>query len=315
MKKIFLVGLAAAAMLTGCSNDDTVEIAPSKAIDFSNAFVNNATRASDPSLTTQNIQNFVVYGFAGNGQIFKGQEVEKKNDKWTYDPVQYWVPDHTYTFGAIAPKEEKGKVSGVTLEGETVGMTVSFTNNGTTDLLHAAPAAIDCNANFAANPKPVALTFNHQLSKVKFSFMNAVGKGYNVKVSNVKITDAYQAGTLTIGATNAWSEQDNKTLVLNFGQGDEEKLMIPMNATATYTVTFTAELYQGDVLLGTYNHVTKIKDVAFEAGYCYNFTATLTNANIDPDQVLTPIEFTVKTVEAWTEADKTLDVPTTQSGN
>lgn len=300
MKKIFLVGLAAAAMLTGCSNDDTVEIAPSKAIDFSNAFVNNATRASDPSLTTGKIENFVVYGFAGEGKIFNGQEVEKNAEgKWAYSPVQYWVPGYKYTFGAIAPKGQN--VSDVKLDGDKVGMTVSFTNDGTTDLLHAAPAAINCDDNFVTDPKPVALTFNHQLSKVKFTIKGAMD-GYNVIVSDVKITDAYQTGTLTIAATgNTWKQQDNKNLELNFAQGDEEKLMIPMGSTAEYNVKFHVELQKDGVSLSQYDHETKIQNVAFEAGYCYNFTANLTNENIDPDQKLNPIEFTVEKVTDWTE--------------
>ena len=185
---------------------------------------------------------------------------------------------------------------------------------------------------------PVPMTFNHQLSKVKFSFENAVGEGYNVKVSNVKITDAYTNGTLTVAAAgNTWSNQTNNNLELNFGNvvaddatADEaavianattlesynEKLMIPMGATATYTVTFKAELYQGDVLLGSYNHNVKIENVEFKLGYCYDFKASLTHENIT-DKPLNPIEFNVTNVEDWNDTDieQELDVPTTQSGN
>lgn len=95
-----------------------------------------------------------------------------------------------------------------------------------------------------------------------------------------------------------------------------EKLMIPKDATAAYTVTFTAELYQGDVLLGTYPHEVKIKNVEFKLGYCYDFKASLTHENIT-DKPLNPIEFKVDGVENWndTENDQELDVPTTQSGN
>ena len=78
-----------------------------------------------------------------------------------------------------------------------------------------------------------------------------------------------------------------------------EKLMIPMDATATYTVTFTAELYQGKVLLGSYDHEVKIENVEFKL------------------KPLNPIEFKVDDVEDWNqdEVDQILDVPTTQSGN
>lgn len=342
MKKIFLIGLTAAAMLASCSNDETVEMAQQKAISFSNAFVNNGTRSvDDPSFTTESLSDFAVYGFTQKGQIFDGVKVSKggtTSTGWSYDNVQYWVPGNTYTFGAIAPHSVAAKVSDVTLpESATkVEMKVAFTNTDAkqVDLLHAAPPQIT--GVTASYTTPVSMTFNHQLSKVKFSFQNSVGVGYNVKVSNVKITDAYKEGTLTVAAGNNWSNQTDKTLELNFGnvvadassteasfianaatlESHNEKLMIPMGSSAIYTVTFTAELYKGNVLLGTYNHRVEIKNVEFKLGYCYDFKASLTHKNITAEDELNPIEFAVTKVEDWNKADidKDLNVPTTQSG-
>lgn len=348
MKKLFMIGLAATAMLASCSNDETVEMAQQKAIGFSNAFVNNGTRSIvDPSFTTKTLEDFAVYGFTQAGQIFKGDKVYKEGSAstgWSYDVLQYWVPGNTYTFGAIAPHSVATNVSDVALpeNAKKVEMTVAFTNTDAdqVDLLHAEPAQIAGTEVTETYKTPVPMTFNHQLSKVKFSFENAVGKGYNVKVRNVKITDAYTNGTLTVAATgNTWGEQNNNNLELNFGNvvandanADEaafianaatlesynEKLMIPMDATATYTVTFTAELFQGEVSLGSFDHTTTIKGVELKLGYCYDFKATLTHENIvDPENPLKPIEFTVDRVEDWKqdEVNQTLDIPTTQSGN
>lgn len=343
MKKIFLIGLTAAAMLASCSNDETVEMAQQKAISFSNAFVNNGTRSIvDPSFTTTSLNDFAVYGFTQKGQIFNGEKVSKggtASTGWSYNNVQYWVPGNTYTFGAIAPHSVAGNVSNVTLPtGATkVEMEVAFTNKDAdqVDLLHAAPTQIT--GVTASYTTPVSMTFNHQLSKVKFSFENAVGVDYNVKVSNVKITDAYKEGTLTVAAAgNNWSNQTDKTLELNFGnvvadassteasfianaatlESHNEKLMIPMGSSAIYTVTFTAELYKGGVLLGTYNHTVEIKNVEFKLGYCYNFKASLTHKNITGPDELNPIKFNVTSVENWnqTESNKDLNVPTTHSG-
>ena len=341
-----MIGLAATAMLASCSNDETVEMAQQKAIGFSNAFVNNGTRSIvDPSFTTKTLEDFAVYGFTQAGQIFKGDKVYKGGSAstgWSYDVLQYWVPDNTYTFGAIAPHSVATNVSDVALpeNAKKVEMTVAFTNTDAdqVDLLHAEPAQIAGTEVTETYKTPVSMTFRHQLSKVKFSFENAVGEGYNVKVSNIKIMDAYTNGTLTVAANgNTWSAQANNTLGLDFGNvvaddatADEaavianaatlesynEKLMIPMDATATYTVTFTAELYQGDVLLGSYNHEVKIENVEFKLGYCYDFKASLTHENIT-DKPLNPIEFDVTNVEDWneTDIDQELDVPTTQSGN
>lgn len=342
MKKIFLIGLTAAAMMASCSNDETVEMAQQKAISFSNAFVNNGTRSvDDPSFTTLTLKDFAVYGFTQKGQIFDGVKVSKggtASTGWSYDNVQYWVPGNTYTFGAIAPYSVAAKVSDVTLpESATkVEMKVAFTNTDAdqVDLLHAAPTQIT--GVTASYTTPVSMTFNHQLSKVKFSFENVVGVDYNVKVSNVKITDAYKEGTLTVAAAgNNWSNQTDKTLELNFGnvvanassteasfianaatlESYNEKLMIPMSSSAIYTVTFTAELYKGGVLLGIYPHTVEIKNVEFKLGYCYNFKASLTHKNITGPDELNEIKFNVTSVENWNkEADKNLNVPTTHSG-
>ena len=342
MKKIFLIGLTAAATMASCSNDETVEMAQQKAIGFSNAFVNNGTRSIvDPSFTTENLTDFAVYGFTQKGQIFNGEKVSKggtASTGWSYDNVQYWVPGNTYTFGAIAP-HSAANVSDVKLpEGATkVEMKVAFTNTDANqvDLLHAEPAQIT--GVTPTYTTPVSMTFNHQLSKVKFSFQNSVGVGYNVKVSNVKITDAFKEGTLTVAATgNTWGGQTNKNLELNFGNvvadgatADEasviayaatlesynEKLMIPMVSSATYTVTFTVELFKDEVPLGTYNHTVQIKNVEFKLGYCYNFKASLTHKNITGPDELNEIKFNVTSVENWNkEADKNLNVPTASSG-
>lgn len=340
MKKIFLIGLTAAAMMASCSNDETVEMAQQKAISFSNAFVNNGTRSvHDPSFNKDNLTDFAVYGFTQKGQIFNGEKVSKGGAAWSYDNVQYWVPGNTYTFGAIAP-HSAANVSDVKLpEGATkVEMKVAFTNTDANqvDLLHAEPAQIT--GVTASYTEPVSMTFNHQLSKVKFSFENSVGVGYNVKVSNVKITDAFKEGTLTVAATgNTWGGQTNKNLELNFGnvvadsstteasfianaatlESYNEKLMIPMVSSATYTVTFTVELFKDNVPLGTYNHTVQIKNVEFKLGYCYDFKATLTHENIvDPENPLKPIEFKVDGITDWNQTDvnQKLNVPTTHSG-
>lgn len=343
MKKIFLIGLTAAAMMASCSNDETVEMAQQKAISFSNAFVNNGTRSvDDPSFTTSTLKDFAVYGFTQNGQIFNGEKVSGTTSTgWSYDNVQYWVPGNTYTFGAIAP-HRAANVSDVKLpEGATkVEMKVAFTNTDAdqVDLLHAAPAQIAGTAVTPTYTEPVSMTFNHQLSKVKFSFENAVGAGHYVKVKDVKITNAYKTGTwkVTGEPANTWSNQADKTLELNFGnvvangatanvaaniafnetlESYYEKLMIPMDASATYTVTFTVDLCAGDAVLKSKTFTTQISGVEFKLGYCYDFKASLNADNITDDP-LKPIEFTVIKVEDWNQAEsnKDLSVPTASSG-
>ena len=352
MKKIFLIGIAATAILASCSNDETVEMssAKTKAISFTNAFVNNGTRSiADPSLTKETLGSFAVYGFTQKGQIFDGVTVTSadKGETWTYKPEQYWVQGNQYAFGAIAPANIT--VSGEELLGQSVadykvGMTVSFTNDGKTDLLHAAPQkGYDATEEFMTDPETVDMTFDHQLSKVKFSFENNVGEPYNIEVSEVKIGNAMKQGTLTVNAEkdNAWSNVSDPTLSLEFGAAgttDEttaeaieytaegetynEMLMIPTKATQSYDVTFKVKLFNGTVLMGEYEHEATISNVELKLGYCYDFKATLTPENIvvdpeNPDAQLKPIKFTVVNVNDWNDANESqeLPIPDSQSGN
>lgn len=331
MKKLFLMGLAAAAMLASCSKDETVEMPKSKAISFTNAFVNNGTRSIvDPSFTTSTLQNFRVYGFSNTDKVFDGTEVTNESGTWSYQNPVYWFEDHVYTFGAIAPSSVTA--TSATLNGDKVDMTVNFTNNGTTDLLYAAPDQVTANADFLADPQPVALTFNHQLAKVKFSFENGLGAGYNMTVENVNITNGWASGTLTVGTTNGWSDQvgiqplafgnvvadgtdTDADVIANGVQAEtyNEMLMIPSAAEKKYTATFTVKVYDGDALMDTYEHTVEISGVELKLGYCYDFKATITMANVDPEQPLTPIEFN-PSVSGWTDgSEPTVDIP--EAGN
>ena len=342
------MGIAAAAMLASCSLDETLETArDTRVIGFSNAFVDNATRSVvDPSFAVGTLGNFAVYGFTQNGQIFDGVTVSSADNgsTWTYNPIQYWVEGNQYAFAAIAPASVS--VSGETLTGSSVAdykvvMTVSFTNDGKTDLLYANGGAFNADETFMASPQPVGLTFKHQLSKVKFSFKNNVSGAYNIKVTDVKITNAKETGTLTVSdaAENVWSNVDG-TKELSFGAASttdastadaiahttevetyNEQLMIPTESTVSYNVTFTVELLNGTVSMGTYNHTATISGVELKLGYCYDFAAELNAENIvvdpdDPDAELKPIEFTVNEISDWIDTDEnqTIDIPSAGNG-
>lgn len=341
MNKVFLIGLAATAMMASCSSDDTVETSKQNAITFSNAFVDKSTRSNyNPSTTTASIDNFAVFGFTQKGQIFDGTPVTKTDGTWSYAPTQYWVAGNTYTFGAIAPASEAQHVSGEEVEGTKVKMNLAFTNiNGEIDLLHAAPEQVSIAADTKNYDNTVQLTFNHQLSKVKFTFVNDVESGYNIKVSDIKINNAVEKAQLTINANedNTWSGREG-TLALNFGNAVSdnnttntdaspiaytgeaesfyERLLIPTEAAQVYSIEFNVELLQGTVSLGTFKHTVVLENVPLQLGYSYDFKATLTAQNIvEPDNPLNPIKFNVESVKDWdnTEIDKTVIIPTTQT--
>ena len=59
MKKLFTI-LAVVATMVSCAKEDVVSVQEPAQIAFEGVFVENATRANDPSTTTNNIENFSV---------------------------------------------------------------------------------------------------------------------------------------------------------------------------------------------------------------------------------------------------------------
>lgn len=335
MRKLIFLGCAAAAVLASCSNEEPVAMPKSSAVSFDNAFVNNSTRATD--ITAANIEDFNVYAFMGNpaGVVFAGETVTKNETtgEWEYENLQYWTPVNTYWFSAVAP------VTGAhwtyapiteTADSYLGGGTLSFNNeaaNGEQDLLYAWKPSILCESTTMSK---VGFTFDHQLSRVKFTFQNDFNNSLaTIVVKDVKITDAVADGTLDLNvAAPAWV-CGNGTFTLAFdnyavvdGEGNTNshiaakggqgatgtKYMI--SANRAYNLTFTVELYQGGHLAGTYNHTVTVPAVNMLRGYSYNFTAKIDASNVDPVTELRPIEFEVTGVNGFVDGGNT-DVPVT----
>ena len=345
MKKTFLAILVAAT-LVACAKEDVIS-QNNEAIGFKQAFVDNSVRSVvDPSLTAATLTDFAVYGFVEDAVLFDGTRVAKVgsaneitntelSSDWKYEGTQYWIAGAKYNFNAIAPNKTNGGWTETAASKD--GVTLSFENNGTTDLLYAKTAEIE---GKATGNGLVAFSFSHVLSKVKFSFVNNYNaSNAKIKVSNIQITDAYQTATVALSASApAWSAPTG-TLNLNFGQATDDQatndvkesvevayafgatyeshnelLLIPVAGPAetevevdgqkvtkkAYTVTFTVELFIGDAATAvkTYTHTVKVP-VTPEAGKCYDIVATITPENIDPEHQQEPIEFTVNTLPGW----------------
>lgn len=319
MKKI-LFAAAALVAFAACTNDDVVSRLEGPAIAFDNAFVENTTRAAQ-DISKDNLADFGVYGSvmkdSNVGMIFENTLVTKSGDAYTYSPAQYWVDNATYNFVALAP-HTNAKWNFNTSDAKS-GF-IAFDNEaaaGEQDLLFAS--ANRTTASITSAPAPVAFTFNHMLSRVKFSFTNGFVADSNIelKVTDVKIVNAHKTGELQVVdgvVAQDWFVADNAvaeyTFVRPFGNLDVDKLaeggngetdhyyLIPANAE--YTVTFDVEIFQAGVSLKkTTRQAVVSLDMA--KGYSYNVKATLNDKNASADGELYPIEFTVDAVEDWAD--------------
>lgn len=195
MKKIILAAMAFAA-LAACNKAEVIETTEGEQIAFNNAFVENTTKAAtDPSLGTAGnpFTSFNVWGTVGGVAIYTGNEVTgtvgsnivdgKETNLWTCTSVkQYWIKDAQYKFSALA------NAGTVTLGDDKLPAKTTFdATAANVDLLYAEPVA---RVGVASGNAPVEFTFNHLLSKVKFTVINnsTAATGYSFDVKNITIT-------------------------------------------------------------------------------------------------------------------------------
>lgn len=348
MKKLFISMLAVAAVVA-CSKEETIIEQAPEAIAF-DTFVNNATRATD--ITTADLSVFDVYASIVKaddtaGVILDGEDVTRSVSEgkytWGYTNTQYWIPGNSYTFAAIAPANHTSWSYAVT-GGNAHNGVISFNNDidaaaANVDLIYAS-ANRDLTSTTSLDEEqssPVAFTFNHELSRVRFTFVNTIAAASNItlKIDSVRVTNAYRTGTLAVanGATaDAWDADDN-TYEIAFANASaiipgavagqdpssettEHHYLIP--AATTYNVAFVVSVYQAGVLVGTYNRSASFPTTATK-GTSYDVKAALTTDNILPEgEKFYPIEFTVTEVKDWTqfsEVNGTVNQPAVGGNN
>ena len=205
--------------------------------------------------------------------------------------------------------------------------TIKFTNeNGTEDLLYSAVVE---KAPAFGESKTVKFTFNHLLSKVKFTFTNGFANdNAKIVVTNIHIADAPKTATATLTGNwweaNPWKDYEGTT-DLAFGdageilrgakqQSADERLTLPAPATQVYNISFDVELFLGEVSAYKGSKTAVVKDIELEIGKAYNFAATIDQTNITEDgSELQPIVFDVEVVKDWVEADKEGNVVLTEA--
>ncbi len=328
MKKVFFA-LAAVVALAACSKEQTVSFDKGEVIGFENAFVDNAVRSvNDPSLTATTLSDFAVFGYVEGATLFDGVKVSKsitnnelKSD-WKYEGTQYWIAGANYNFNAVAPLTGGNWTKVV--EGTNKDATkISFTNNGTTDLLYATVAQ---QGKVSGNAY-VAFSFRHVLSKVKFSFENAYNAtNATIRVKDIVITNPHKTANAVLTDVTTWDDHATANdFSLNFGmatdneattdadakenvevaygyletyESQNELFLIPSATPYQYQVSFTVELLVSDSVVATYNH-TATTTFAPEAGKAYDIKTEINAENIDPNHAQEPIEFTVNTLPGW----------------
>lgn len=307
MKKLFVSVLAVAA-LAACANEEIVSMDKGEAIQFGNAFVNNSTRATDPSYSTKNIESLLVYGTVNNQNIFDAAIVSKTGDYgsiWSCKDAlgneikQYWIAGANYKFVGIVDGVKAGVTTTVVDQTTKMPTTITYNADGETDLLCATVERPN-NTNYDT----VAFTFTHLLSKVNFTVTNEStdASGYSFAVKNIKLA-GNKTGVYDVVA-GAWKTDEFTTGTTNLpeitvasGAASNELTTEVLFLPGEYVITFDVDIiYNSEVITTTsYPATTGAYTYDLDAAKSYNF-----NVDVAVGQ---KINFTVSAQPTWTNAN------------
>lgn len=304
--QVFLLAAVAAvaAVAAGCTKSETVGSADGKWIRFDNAFVGNATKAIT-ALDNEKITRMYVFGTSTeNSSLFSNTEVKKEGSSWVYTDLKPWV-ESKYTFAAYSDGNNKidNNVVWNSTEEKLIISDYSVSDERQNDLV----VSIASNATAVGNNNAkVAFTFSHALAKIKFTIKSELGDGHPITISEFKVgsgSNMYTEGNLTFTnsdtPTSTWDTQDKAKgqLRANFTETaqttvpsvSDELVVIPQEI-GSLNIFFKAKFgEEGEEknIQGT------ISSVDWEAGNCYNYTASITGKQMEV------IQFDVPTVSGW----------------
>lgn len=296
MKKFF-IAIAAIATAAACSQNETISLDNGEAISFGNAFVENSTRddvATDPSLNETTFKEFKVWGTVGGVPIYENNTVTGTvgADKiWSCVEVkQYWIAGAQYKFAALA------NAGTVTLGEDKLPAKTTFdATNANVDLLYAEPVS---RTGAASGNVPVAFTFNHLLSKVKFTVNNSstTATGYSFKVHSI-VVNGSKTGTIKL-ADKTWEEKSAAAdynvadIVVAVGDANEECASELLLIPGDFKVSFKVDILCQGTTIAT--HESAVSTQTLVGGNAYNFTIGVA--------VGEEITFTVEEAPEWTNS-------------
>lgn len=320
-KSILMLGVAVAA-LASCTNEEVVEMASNRAINF-DGFVDNNVRAVTEVTTLSDFYVFGAYGADNYTNIVYNNESKTKQ--------AYWTASQTYRFAAYANGDAKNLSDASYNYTDQALNFPSYTPDDANDLVAAIANDITCSD--PASQGKVELTFKHMLSQVKFTFETKETDAYTIKISNLKINGAITQGdgkydytdgitwTGTPSGTYDYTTINDVAVETKDNTASEVKLVIPQTLkqgeTYPITVTFTATAsgpgitgeisgnFKATLKYEGQNLVSGTTENNWTPGFCYNYITSISADDIDPTMTEKIIEFEVKEVTDWKDATNT----------
>lgn len=232
--------------------------------------------------------------------VFDGVPVTENSGVWSYgDDLRFWEFGETYSFHAVYPAETGTDMS-VSDDG-TITVTsfdCSKTGADAVDLMTAAKTGIKYNEG--EKPQPVALTFRHELARLKFTVKsdNTIATITGFKLYGVNYKGTLERPVSESEAANWTSLQactdtdtpfkSNDSFTFNTTSGWEkvifEDLMLIPDLDLTDANLYIAYRYPGETADRTAAVPLKTsasKVGKWEAGKSYSYTLTIKGGSLE----------------------------------
>lgn len=269
MRKTILFGLAAAMLVTACSEEDDLRQGiAGEGITFTSSVMSRATDTSFEAEDAIGVSMYTESGFVGNATNV--QYTTKNGTAFTSTNPMTWGAAgsaETVDFKGVYPYKAEAVADGIYSFTLATGEGASLSNN---DVMYSSMTDVPVGSN------NVNLTFTHKLVKVVMQVYNQNRKllpGATVKINNqqtsgtLNLADGTVEGTSAADATLDFASNPNV-------EGEYQTIVMPSAAT------------QGRVITITYNEVDypcPVDMYAFESGTKIIFSATL-----NPDGTVSP---------------------------
>lgn len=286
MKKTILFGLAAAMLVTACSEEDDLRQGiAGEGITFTSSVMSRATDTSFEPSDAIGVSMYTESGFVGNATNVQYTTADGSGFTST-NPMTWGAAGsaETVDFKGVYPYKAEAVADGNYSFTLATDDGASLSDN---DVMYSSMTDV------AVGAKNVNLTFKHKLVKV---VMQVYDQNKNLlSGATVKINNQQTSGTLNLTDGTVTSTGDANA-TLNFAsnpevEGEYQTIVMPSAAT------------QGRVITITYNNVDypcPVDMYAFDSGKKVIFSATL-----NPDGTVSPGETVIVSadVKDW-EAEK-----------
>lgn len=284
MRKTILFGLAAAMLVTACSEEDDLRQGiAGEGITFTSSVMSRATDTSFEARDAIGVSMYTESGFVGNATNVQYTTADGRGFTST-NPMTWGAAGSagTVDFKGVYPYKADAVADGIYSFTLATGEGASLSDN---DVMYSSMPDI------AVGAKNVDLTFKHKLVKVVMQVYDQNRK--LLPGATVKINNQQTSGTLNL-ADGTVTSTGTADATLDFAsnpdvEGEYQTIVMPSAAT------------QGRVITITYNDVDypcPVDMYAFDSGTKIIFSATL-----NPDGTVSPGETVIVSanVEDWEE--------------